>query len=878
MKCTIPEISWHNRDPVLSIDIQPIKPDNDGPYRLASGGTDSHVVIWHVLIKSDGVATVDFAADLQRHQRAVNVVRFSPSGEFLASGDDESAIIIWKQKTDQDTPEFPSSESDANKEQWLTVRILRGHVEDVYDLSWSLDSSNLISGSMDNSAILWDVAKGRNIGILKDHGGFVQGVTWDPKNKYVATLSSDRMCRVYNVNTKKIVCRMSKARLPVPEGSPLEGKVVRLFHDDTLKSFFRRLSFSPDGEILVAPTGFIEIPDSDKHCNATYIFTRSELNKPVVYLPSPNEYTVAVRFCPLLFELHEGGSMFALPYRMVVAVATQCSVVLYDTQQPEPFGIISNIHYTRLTDLCWSSDGRLLMISSTDGYCSIVVFTPGELGKVYIPKENTEQKTNPEAVDTSVNGAVSGSTDLEKVKDNSAVTSAICNSSESSKGLSDNSAASTKMDCDETKESVKEKATDKKVLGPFNKQQGKADTQAKASSEKKVGRRICPIAVPKSSTSGSEKGKKTVNLQEQPKKISVDEKTLPDKASEKVTPSVELLSLMDTSTSEATALSDLEKVVLGEREKMIVDEDTQKFSLVLEPPDEESDRKMEVEECQDVSGKKGTKNDSKENVNKLKQDISNGSSVEGKTAVVTKSKDLSGENKSETESRSRRIPVPKLPPSPTSKDKLDESSKTEIVSMKTEELEVPGVKLTPPVKSKASSVDLGVEDPEKMITEKDTGSAVDQSEDRSAKEEVKEPHQNHPNDISSLETDKTGSEKLSTSQNTSSEKTGPEKPTDTESEDTVVKEKVVSSESSRTATENSNEESLHTTPRKSSSVACRDKNAKDFGTSSDHTPQVSSSHEDAKPSPVTPGANDKRTPRRVQFITISSPRSKKKLL
>jgi hypothetical protein len=42
MKCAIPEISWHNRDPVLSIDLQP--QSSDGLLRLATGGTDSHVL------------------------------------------------------------------------------------------------------------------------------------------------------------------------------------------------------------------------------------------------------------------------------------------------------------------------------------------------------------------------------------------------------------------------------------------------------------------------------------------------------------------------------------------------------------------------------------------------------------------------------------------------------------------------------------------------------------------------------------------------------------------------------------------------------------------------------------------------------------------
>jgi WD40 repeat protein len=79
----------------------------------------------------------------------------------------ESAIIIWKQKTDQDAPELPLGDNDiTTKEQWLGIRVLRGHMEDVYDLSWSPDSLNLISGSVDNSAILWDVHKGIQIVVI----------------------------------------------------------------------------------------------------------------------------------------------------------------------------------------------------------------------------------------------------------------------------------------------------------------------------------------------------------------------------------------------------------------------------------------------------------------------------------------------------------------------------------------------------------------------------------------------------------------------------------------------------------------------------------------------------------------------------------------
>lgn len=42
-----------------------------------------------------------------------------------------------------------------------------------------------------------------------------------------------------------------------------------------------------------------------------------------------------------------------LPYRLVFAVASEDSVLLYDTQQPFPFGYVSHIHYHTLSDVSW---------------------------------------------------------------------------------------------------------------------------------------------------------------------------------------------------------------------------------------------------------------------------------------------------------------------------------------------------------------------------------------------------------------------------------------------------------------------------------------------------------------------------------------------
>ena len=398
MWCTTPEISWHNRDPVLSVDIQAgiyETSKKETFWRLATGGADSHVLIWHLTSSESGDVTVKCIADLERHQRAVNVVRFSPSKDILASGDDESTIVLWKQK--EDCEFFIASDENENKEQWISWKALRGHLEDVYDISWSPNSNMLVSGSVDNTAILWDVHKGRSVAILSDHKGFVQGVSWDPCNQYICTISTDRICRLIDINTKKTVQKAYRAKIPTPSDHPVKDKTVRLFYDDTFKSFFRRLTFSLDGMLLIVPSGIIEpVETAEKIYNATVIFSRYNLKEPLILLPTLDECTIAVRCCPIYFELRKDSPTptVALPYRMVFAVATQHSVFIYDTQQISPISVISNIHYTRLTDVTWSSDGKILIVSSTDGYCSIIHFQKGELGEEYKKESSTPTTHN----------------------------------------------------------------------------------------------------------------------------------------------------------------------------------------------------------------------------------------------------------------------------------------------------------------------------------------------------------------------------------------------------------------------------------------------------------------------------------------------------
>uniref|UniRef100_A0A8C5MCY8 Chromatin assembly factor 1 subunit B n=1 Tax=Leptobrachium leishanense TaxID=445787 RepID=A0A8C5MCY8_9ANUR len=376
MKVITCEIAWHNREPVYSVDFQH---GTDKINRLASAGVDTAVRVKEI----DGKAVVEFLSSLVRHTKAVNVVRFSPQGELLASGGDDAAILLWKlqeNKEPESTPFLEDDEVELNKENWSVVKTLRGHLEDVYDLSWTQDGNFLASASVDNTAIMWDVNKGQKISIFNEHKSYVQGITWDPLGQYIATLSCDRVMRVYKTETKRVAYNVSKmASTAQTEG---EGKSYRMFHDDSMKSFFRRPAFTPDGSLLITPAGCVESGDS--LVNTTYVFSRRCLKRPIAHLPCPAKTTLAVRCCPVFFELRPTGKappgLINQPYRMVFAVASEDAVLFYDTQQLFPFGYVSNIHYHTLSDLSWSRDGTFLSISSTDGYCSFVTFDEGELG------------------------------------------------------------------------------------------------------------------------------------------------------------------------------------------------------------------------------------------------------------------------------------------------------------------------------------------------------------------------------------------------------------------------------------------------------------------------------------------------------------------
>ncbi|KAG2187101.1 hypothetical protein INT44_004771 [Umbelopsis vinacea] len=444
MKAKPIEINWHDREAVYSVDFSP------NSNRVVTAGADGTVRIWSIVQRAKSAAAnesstsgntnmpveVDFLSELKRHTAPVNVARFSPSGLYIASAGDDTNVIIWK-PTDVKQVTFGSGNADYEKESWVAHAILRGHTKEIYDLAWSPCGRYFITGAIDNTACVWNLEEKKCIKVLADHTHYVQGVAWDPLGKYIATQSSDRSVAMYKctndhhgnlvvgscvkkhykLDRSKLLSNITKgvqednvANLTSSTAPATTGQTFRLFQDENLVSFFRRLAFSNDGALLITPAGLykqtnddnvadMDTDDNSSHGgdggsnndtqNTIYVYARNTVTQqPVAFFGNYSKAAIAVKYSPVKYQLRSKRgivkpSQFALPYRMVFAVATQDAVFVYDTQQSKPLCMLSGMHYASITDISWSSDGNVLMLTSNDGYCSVAVYDKEELGIPY---------------------------------------------------------------------------------------------------------------------------------------------------------------------------------------------------------------------------------------------------------------------------------------------------------------------------------------------------------------------------------------------------------------------------------------------------------------------------------------------------------------
>lgn len=104
--------------------------------------------------------------------------------------------------------------------------VQNGHAHVVSNLKLSDDGSRMITGSFDNTAILWDTATGKKLRTFSGHTQYVTDVDLSPDGRIVATASYDNTAIVWESSTSKILRTLSHSGHVVSVALSADAKYV----------------------------------------------------------------------------------------------------------------------------------------------------------------------------------------------------------------------------------------------------------------------------------------------------------------------------------------------------------------------------------------------------------------------------------------------------------------------------------------------------------------------------------------------------------------------------------------------------------------------------------------------------------------------------
>uniref|UniRef100_A0A7S0MQX2 C2 domain-containing protein n=1 Tax=Cryptomonas curvata TaxID=233186 RepID=A0A7S0MQX2_9CRYP len=158
--------------------------------KFASCSLDSSIRVWDVAYGRE-LFTVDSNLghkNAMGQSECVRCCAVSPNDHTFVTGGDDNVIRIWDDRIRS------------------SVRKFIGHRLPITACSFSSDGGTLISASLDNTAILWDL-RASVVYTCKDHSAAVSSVAFSSSGRHFVTASWDKFVIAYSSSTFKEVAR-----------------------------------------------------------------------------------------------------------------------------------------------------------------------------------------------------------------------------------------------------------------------------------------------------------------------------------------------------------------------------------------------------------------------------------------------------------------------------------------------------------------------------------------------------------------------------------------------------------------------------------------------------------------------------------------------
>ncbi|EHK21355.1 uncharacterized protein TRIVIDRAFT_10543, partial [Trichoderma virens Gv29-8] len=155
--------------------------------RLVSSSKYGTVTVWDV---ASGMLCHKFRG----HSDYVTSATFSPDGNQVASASDDCSVRIWKCLAEVEKEKEQNEEEDRET-------ILLGHSKFVTTVAFSPNGKFLASGGDDSRLMMWDLASLQLKWEAFDYSGGIESIVFSHDSSKVVSRSSDKSIRVWNAGT-----------------------------------------------------------------------------------------------------------------------------------------------------------------------------------------------------------------------------------------------------------------------------------------------------------------------------------------------------------------------------------------------------------------------------------------------------------------------------------------------------------------------------------------------------------------------------------------------------------------------------------------------------------------------------------------------------
>lgn len=323
----------------------------------------------------------------------VAAARFSPDGRFLVTGTADGRVALWSGRDgshlrdlgliDAIVREIDVSDDsrlaavacrDAMVRVWdledpdAEGRLFEGHTLDVRDAEFAPDG-RLLTCSWDGSVRIWDVASGRPLAIHRGHSELVFDAIWAAGGDRVVSRSEDGSVRLWPAGA-------AHYDVLAADEQPMTSVAI-LDADRFIASGGWRAA-------RVCNIGSLE-PGADLRARGRPVVVRADASGRLVAVASvdaPIGLWDAASGEPLAFMGDRGIRVTAMAFspdgRTLAAVTAHDRVESWDTQSGlRRFGV--QLVPAGLNSLCFTADGRSLVVSSWEGPVHVLDASSGEL-------------------------------------------------------------------------------------------------------------------------------------------------------------------------------------------------------------------------------------------------------------------------------------------------------------------------------------------------------------------------------------------------------------------------------------------------------------------------------------------------------------------